>query len=293
MVAFFSSCAGLAFLHRLILAVHFVFGLLALGSSRHIETFLRLSGLSAFVASSKTTANKTQRQILSVINDFEHEQRASLAGRMRADLGGDVRDISMSADETFHPQICLVAIEPVTNFILLETYAPDRKAPTWILTAREALRDMPVQVVQVVADGAGALAAMAQHFGAHLSPDLMHILQPTVQSVLSAATRKAEAATGADADRLAGELERLREALREIREGYHPVDLASGQLMTTAMSTARVEAGFETIDSVIEEMELSDKSRKGLSKSKRRVDEMILTLGRAEVGEEQSHRGPI
>ena len=37
----------------------------------------------------------------------------------------------IGVDETFHPEICLVAIEPVSNFILLERYAADRSAATW------------------------------------------------------------------------------------------------------------------------------------------------------------------
>lgn len=31
--------------------------------------------------------------------------------------------IMLCEDETFHPEICLVAIEPVSNFILVERYA--------------------------------------------------------------------------------------------------------------------------------------------------------------------------
>jgi hypothetical protein len=30
------------------------------------------------------------------------------------------REISVAEDETFHPEICLVGIEPVSNFILVE-----------------------------------------------------------------------------------------------------------------------------------------------------------------------------
>jgi hypothetical protein len=39
--------------------------------------------------------------------------------------------ITVCEDETFHPEIYLVAIEPVSNFIVLEKYVPNRKAETW------------------------------------------------------------------------------------------------------------------------------------------------------------------
>jgi hypothetical protein len=41
------------------------------------------------------------------------------------------RAITLCEDETFHPQICLVAIEPVSNFILVEQYQPKRDTKTW------------------------------------------------------------------------------------------------------------------------------------------------------------------
>ena len=41
------------------------------------------------------------------------------------------KKITVCEDETYHPEICLVAIEPVSDFILLEKYAAQRDAETW------------------------------------------------------------------------------------------------------------------------------------------------------------------
>jgi hypothetical protein len=57
------------------------------------------------------------------------------------------KQITICEDETFHPQICLVAIEPASNFILVEKYAPNRKAEEWTSSLREAIGAMPVEVV--------------------------------------------------------------------------------------------------------------------------------------------------
>jgi len=38
------------------------------------------------------------------------------------------KEITVCQGETLHPETCLVAIEPVSNFILLEKYADSRKA---------------------------------------------------------------------------------------------------------------------------------------------------------------------
>ena len=48
-IRFFESPAGLAFLHRLILAVHFVLVMLSGGSPRKVTQFLELAGLDRFV----------------------------------------------------------------------------------------------------------------------------------------------------------------------------------------------------------------------------------------------------
>jgi hypothetical protein len=38
------------------------------------------------------------------------------------------KDITLYEDETFHPQICLVTVEPVSGFLILEAYAQQRDA---------------------------------------------------------------------------------------------------------------------------------------------------------------------
>ena len=48
-IRFFESPVGLAFLHRLILAIHFVLVMLAGGSPRKVTQFLELAGLDRFV----------------------------------------------------------------------------------------------------------------------------------------------------------------------------------------------------------------------------------------------------
>lgn len=84
--------------------------------------------------------------------------------------------LGSSEDETYHPEICLVAIEPVSNFILRECYAPDRAAATWTRALAEALAGLRVEVVQGASDEAkGLLRHVERDLGAHHSPDLFHL----------------------------------------------------------------------------------------------------------------------
>ena len=85
------------------------------------------------------------------------------------------RAVTVCEDETIHPQICLVAIEPVSGFILLDQYAADRTAATWTQALQDALIGLNVAVIQGTSDEATALRRhVAVGLDAHHSPDLLH-----------------------------------------------------------------------------------------------------------------------
>lgn len=58
----------------------------------------------------------------------------------------------MAGDETFHPKPCLVAIEPISNYILAEKYSEKRDADSWSKVMKEKLNGLPVEVIQVASD---------------------------------------------------------------------------------------------------------------------------------------------
>jgi len=97
----------------------------------------------------------------------------SLAKRKRivCHEGMKPKKVTGCRDETFHPQTCLVAIEPVSNFILLEKYAPGRKSEEWTSSMKKAFGDMPIEVIQSTSDeGKGVLHHVKEDLGAHHSP---------------------------------------------------------------------------------------------------------------------------
>jgi hypothetical protein len=208
-IAFFESPAGVVFLHRLVLAVQFVITLLGGGGIRLVCTFLELSGLDQFVAASYGAQQKVTVAMEKSVVEFGEEERARLAQDMPP------RQITICEDETFHPQICLVSIEPVSNFILLEEYADNRQAQTWTNATKEATADLRVEIVQSTSDeGKGLLCHVEEHLGAHHSPDVFHVQQELVKGVsgaLASQVRKAERA----ACEVQGKVNRLQKALEE------------------------------------------------------------------------------
>ncbi len=107
------------------------------------------------------------------------------------------RQVTVCEDETFHPGICLVAIEPVSNFILLEHYAADRTAATWTVALQGACRGLAMEVIQSTADEAKALRRHVDtDLGAHHSPDPFqgqHEVSKATSLALACNLRQAEA----------------------------------------------------------------------------------------------------
>ena len=93
------------------------------------------------------------------------------------------QDITVTQDETFTGGLCLVGMEPVSNFIILERLAAARDQATWNELMAPALAELNCQVSQSTSDEAsGLLAYVEHHLEAHHSPDLFHVQQETQPS---------------------------------------------------------------------------------------------------------------
>jgi len=190
MVAFFTSPAGVAFLHRVVLAAHFMISFLGSGGVRLVCTFLELSGLCQFIASSYSPQRKVSVEIEKQICGFEKEEEARLATEM------EPKKICIAQDETEHNRSCLVAIEPVSNYILLEKYAENRQAKTWDQEMSAAVAGKPIEIVQSTSDeGRGIISHVKKGLGAHHAPDVFHVQQEVSRATsgsLAGKIRKAE-----------------------------------------------------------------------------------------------------
>jgi hypothetical protein len=171
-IAFFESPVGLAFLHRLVIAAHLTFTQVGPCGIRLICQFLELSKLDCFVAASYGSQQQVSRKMEAEIGEFGKQERTRLAAGMTP------KKISACEDETFHPETCLVAIEPASNFILAEKYAKHRDAATWNEAIKQATEGLAVEIVQSCSDEAtGILRHVREELGAHHSPDLFHAQQ--------------------------------------------------------------------------------------------------------------------
>ena len=93
-VAFFHSVAGLAFLHRQVIALHVVCVEIGACGIRLVCLVLELTGLNRFVGASYGTQQQVNRRVEEAIVAYQQEERQRLAHTMPA------RDITLAQDET-------------------------------------------------------------------------------------------------------------------------------------------------------------------------------------------------
>ena len=189
--SFFSTPVGAVFLQRLVIAA---MKLLKCGPGgiRGMQEFLRNSGLDLFVASSEGALQSFWKRCEIKILDFGNSEEKRLATTMR------LRKITVGLDEMFRSHLpCLVAIEVVSNYILLEKFTEDRTADTWIKELQPRLKEVNVGLSQVVSDLCGAIRASTKALGAVHSPDLFHSqhdISKATSAALSSQERSAEKA---------------------------------------------------------------------------------------------------
>ncbi len=171
-VTFFESPEGAEFLHRLVTAMLFVMSQLGHCGIRLVGLLLKLCQLNRFVGGSIGSLQKLNVKMEEEIVSYEEQERERLS------KGMPTKKITTCADETFHPKPCLVAIEPVSNFILTEKYSEKRDAESWSVAMKEGLKNLPVEIIQATSDeGKGLIKFVEKELGAHHSPDLFHVQQ--------------------------------------------------------------------------------------------------------------------
>lgn len=215
-LAFFESPAGFDFLHRLVVAAHLTMNWIGTCGIRLVGQFIELAGLGRVLASSYGVHQQTSTEMRQALVEFGKQERARLCEAMPE------REITVCEDETFLSSgVCLVAIEPVSGFVLAEEYVERRDSETWNAVMREATRDLKVDIVQSTADEGQAIARHAQDVGAQHSPDLFHVQHEVNQAFslpLLQRRRRAQEALDAAAETV-GRCMGERDAYRSVPRG--------------------------------------------------------------------------
>jgi hypothetical protein len=186
---FFQSGPGLVFLHRLVIAFHMVCVEVGACGIRLVCLFLHLTGLNRFVAASYGAQQQVNVQVEQAMVTYHHDETARLANGMPQ------KDLTVTQDETFTGGLCLITMDPESNFILLEQLAQARDQTTWNTLMEPALAPLNCRVIQSTSDEAPGLLAYVEHYlEAHHSPDLFHVQHELVKAVSGPMATKERAA---------------------------------------------------------------------------------------------------
>ena len=260
---FFQRGPGLAFLHRLVVAFHLVCLEVGACGIRLACLFLHLTGLDRFVASSYGTQQQVNRQVEEAIVAYRHAETARLATDMPR------KDITLTQDETFTGGLCLVGIEPVSNYIILEQLAQARDQTTWNALMAPALATLNCRVLQSTSDEApGLVAYVEQHLGAHHSPDLFHVqheLSKAVCTPMATKVRTAHKAVTEATERL----EQVQASLHAA--GDEPPKRGPGRSPQATMSLEQAQQALDT----------ANREHERLAQQREHVTRSIRAIGHA------------
>ena len=186
---FFQKGPGLAFLHRIVIAVHLVCVEVGACGIRLVCLLLNLTGLNRFVAASYGAQQQVNRRVEEAMVAYRQDETARLAQDMPR------KAITVTQDETFTGGLCLVTMDPESNFIILEQLAQTRDQASWNACMAPALAQLNCRVIQATSDEApGLLAYVAHYLEAHHSPDLFHVQHELVKAVSGPMATKERAA---------------------------------------------------------------------------------------------------
>jgi hypothetical protein len=301
--SFFRSGPGETVLRRIVLAAISTFQLQAACGIRLVGAFLERAELNRFVACSRGALHPLAAWIESDLVAYRDAAQPPLAQQMKP------RTITVIPDEHFHSgKPCLVGMEPVSGFLLVECYRDRRDADTWIEAIQEGVRGMPLEVVQLTSDLARALVCCAEKgLQAAHSPDLFHgqrdLLQPLVLPLnrpVQQAEKELEKAEqhvhklnpppgvplpehkfnalidavrheAAVREKLREAKEQKEEAVQQVRgvsDDYHPFDRQTGLPVSAEEVGKRLVGRLDQLEEVVQEAALGARAKESVTKAR-------------------------
>jgi hypothetical protein len=257
---FFQSGPGMAFLHRLVVAFHMVCVEVGACGIRLVCLFLNLTGLNRFVAASYGAQQQLNVQIEQAMVAYDQDETARLAKAMPK------KDLTVTQDETFTGGLCLITIDPDSNFIILEQLAQARDQVSWNDAMAPALAKFNCRVIQSSSDEAPGLLAYVEHYlEAHHSPDVFHVQHELVKAVSGPMATKERAAYKAVIE-AQEQLQRLQ--THPISTGEVPDKRGPGRPSKEPVS---LEQAQQALESAIEEHERLAEQRAKVQQSIRGI----------------------
>jgi hypothetical protein len=187
--AFLQRGPGLAFLHRLVMAVHLVCVAVGACGMRLVCLLLPLTGLARFVAASSGAQPQVKVQMAHAMGTYGHDATTRVANGMPH------KDRTVTQDDTFPGGLCLITLDPESHCLLVEQLAQARDQVRGPAGMAPALAPRNGRGIQSTSEEApGRLAAVAHSLEAHHAPDVCPVQHELVKAVSGPMATKERAA---------------------------------------------------------------------------------------------------
>jgi len=305
--AFFESSAGQGFIQQMMTALVFTFEITHNSGLRKLTQFLELSDFAKFVSHSKSYLAGFSKEMENLMIDFGVEQEKELS-KIEPD-----KNLAIMVDETFPANdICLVAMETASGYLLTEELSEDRSYKSWQKCLDEAKERLGINsFTQIISDEAKALLKLAKEENAQHNTDLLHVLlevskalsgrlilqKNQTQKLLNEAESKLEKKKNNISDSVHQREARVKIAEKDrdeakalhqvnidlickykkarntISNSLHPYDIESGQIATRADVEKALRESFDIINDIAKPY--GEKALKRVAKAQRLIPVLV------------------
>lgn len=295
LVAFFSSSAGLALLHRLVMATHLCLRFSGAAGERAVSQWLRLTRLDVFVASSAASHHLLAQQIDESLAEFEQVHDA----RAKAQLPSP-RPVHVGLDEMFRSGPILTVLDVPSGYVLEQVHATHRDEATWTRTLQDVQVRLPVTVVQGVGDEAkGLVNALEKGLGVPHHTDVFHpqldVTRATAAALRAQTTEAREQlqkvehqsdehfppelmyarGQAQEAEMMAGQ---MKKAVKKLSEAMHPIDVKTGEAREPEKVEQELREAVATMKAIAESAKLRPRAHEAIAKAERLIEKMATTV---------------
>jgi len=167
---FWETKAGQEWLHRLVFAVLYCFGIKGGAGAERLSCFFKRIRIEKHVGVSPTALLTLLRHMEEIIDTYRqvHEEQQRQTGKLL--------EVVASGDETFFKEaLMLVLMDLSSGYLLMEEKAEDRSYETWKKMAQRRLKQLGISVRHFVSDRAKALIKLGlEGFECLAGADIFH-----------------------------------------------------------------------------------------------------------------------
>ena len=283
--------AGQKWLHLMVLATIFVFGLQGGIGCERLSQFFQLLRLQGHIGVSATGLRNLRAKMESTIIDYQQQQQ-ELIRKSSSQV-----EVCAAADETFFDQVILVMLDLPSGYIFVEEITENCTFETWQQKVSLALKPLGLRLKYLVSDRAKAIVKLALNdLGTASIADLFHVFYDLNRSIAwelnSLVTQLQKQLKMSKEKRAKPELieqiEMNQRRLQQSRLTYenccyrlstclHPFDINKSMAQTTEIVSMKLQEILHTLQTVRFTHKLKD-SRNGIRKLKNQIESLSAVV---------------